>query len=521
MTLIFATLLITLLTLTIATIVIYFKRAFTYWKRKGVPSPIPRIPFGTATNIILQKSTFAEELKNIYEEYKNKGFKYAGFYFLTRPVLLVFDPELIKHILVKDFEHFSDHGTYLNEESDPLTGNLLCLKGLKWKNLRAKLTPTFTSGKMKMMFQTLLDCTNEIKNVMNKTVESNECIDIKETVGRITTDIIGSCAFAIECNSLNNPNSEFRKYGKKVFEVEGVQAIKCFLSLCFPSILHFFNAALIQKDVTNFFMGVVKEAVDYRETNNIIRKDFMHLLIQLRNNVEIRDEDDVGSIRQTGITSKSEIGKSLTMSELAAQAFVFFLAGFETSSTALTFCFYELVANLDVQEELRKEIKDILGKYNDKLTYEAMVEMTYMDKCISEAFRKHPPSSFLRRECSKAYTFPATDLTIEKGTMVLLPTFGIHRDPKYYPNPEKFDPERFNPENKAKRPPFTWLPFGGGPRICIGYRFAWMQMKVVLAVLLKDYKFTLNPKTETPLVLNPKNFLLGIRGGLWLNVEKV
>jgi cytochrome P450 family 6 len=88
----------------------------------------------------------------------------------------------------------------------------------------------------------------------------------------------------------------------------------------------------------------------------------------------------------------------------------------------------------------------------------------------TETLRKYPPVPFLTRECTKKYTIPGTDVTIEEGTLVVIPVIGLHKDQKYFPNPEKFDPARFREEMKSKRPQFTYLPFGEGPRICIGKR---------------------------------------------------
>ncbi|KAF2897110.1 hypothetical protein ILUMI_09065 [Ignelater luminosus] len=362
---IFTSLLIAFLTL-VTVGAIYFKWSFNYWKRKGVQSPPASIPFGNTGGSVLQKVSFGEDVKNIYDEYKHKGLKYAGMYFFAKPIFLVFDPELVKTIMTKDFQYFTDHGNYVNEEVDPLSGHLFSLKGLKWKNLRAKLTPTFTSGKMKMMFQTLVDCSDELINIMDKASKGKNAVDIKDVVGRYTTDIIGSCAFGIECNSLKNPKSDFREYGKKVFELDAFQALKNFISFCCPEMLHIFKVAVTRDDVTKFFMNVVNETVNYREANNIARKDFMHLLIQLKNNIKIQDEDS-DNLKQNN--NNGEVGKTLTMPELAAQAFVFFLAGFETSSTTLTFCFYELVKNPDIQETLRQEVVDGWDNVQDRVEF--------------------------------------------------------------------------------------------------------------------------------------------------------
>ncbi|KAF2897837.1 hypothetical protein ILUMI_08338 [Ignelater luminosus] len=498
------------------TFIVFYKWCFSHWKSKGVFCLKPSIPFGNAGELVLQKRTIGLEFKHVYDEFKKRGLKYGGYYFFMRPLFVPVDLDLVKHIMAKDFAHFTDHVIHINEQSDPLSVHLFSLKGQKWKGLRAKLTPTFTSGKMRMMFQTLVDCSTGLVNVMDKFVMEKQAIDIKEIVGRFTTDIIGSCAFGIDCSSLKNPDSEFRQYGKKFFDTSVKDSIVRLLTLTAPEIFTVLRLSSHRKDVTNFFMNVVRQTVNYREENNIVRKDFMHLLLQLKNNVKIT-ENDLGDLK----SNKSDAEAALSMTELAAQCFVFFIAGFETSSTTSTFCLYELSKNTELQQNLRDEINRVLEKHNGKITYDAMMEMVYMDKCINETLRKYPPVPVHTRECTKTYNVPNSNVVLKKGSFVFIPVMGIQHDPEYFPDPDKFDPERFSEENKANRHSAAWTPFGDGPRACIGLRFGVMQTKVGLTVLLKNYKFTLNPRTASPLTLEPGSFVLAASTGVWLNAEKI
>ncbi|KAF2894152.1 hypothetical protein ILUMI_12021, partial [Ignelater luminosus] len=213
--------------------------------------------------------------------------------------------------------------------------------------------------------------------------------------------------------------------------------------------------------------------------------------------------------------------KGLTVEEIAAQAFVFFLAGFETSSSTMAFCLYELALNSEVQDNLREEISKTFERYNQNITYEGVMEMKYLDQVVDETLRKYPPVPVIPRVCVEDYQIPNTEVIIDKGTRVLISALGLHHDPEYYPNPDTFDPERFNEENKKSIPPFTYIPFGEGPRACIGLRFGLMQTKVGLAFLLKHFRFSINKKTSVPLVMDPFTFLLTAKDGIWLDVEKI
>lgn len=149
----------------------------------------------------------------------------------------------------------------------------------------------------------------------------------------------------------------------------------------------------------------------------------------------------------------------------------------------------------------------------------------------------YPPVPLLPRKCIKDYRVPDTDVIIEKGTMVLISVLGIHHDAEYYPNPEIFDPERFSEENKSARHGYAHLPFGEGPRNCIGMtccfrefiftccfvgmRFGLMQSKVGLTSLLRNFRLTLNEKTQEPLKMKTNSLVLAAKGEIWLNVHKV
>ncbi|KAF2886489.1 hypothetical protein ILUMI_19683 [Ignelater luminosus] len=502
----------------LAIIVISFKWWFGYWERRNVYAPKPSIPFGNAKDLILQRVTMGVDIKNAYDDIKGRQNKFGGYYFLGKPIFIPVDLDLVKTMLTKDFKHFTNHTFVVDEENEPLTGHLFGLKDSKWKKLRSKLTPTFTSGKMKMMFQTLLDCSDNLETLVDKYIQERQPIDIKDVSARFTTDIISSCAFGIECNSLKNPNCEFREYGRKLFDItiwEGVVRLIAFVA---PDLVIYLKLKILRKELSNFFMNIVRETVNYRETNNIIRKDFMHLLIQLKNNVKIK-ESNVGDL--INIDSIDNNAPSLTMNEIAAQAFVLFVAGFETSSTTTTFCLYELAENPNLQDQARDEINTILEKYGGKLTYDGVMELVYLEKCINETLRKYPPVPVHTRECTETYKVPGTNLVINKGQFVFIPVMGIQNDPEYYPDPDKFDPERFSEEIKTKRHSAAWTPFGDGPRACIGLRFGLMQTKVGLVTLLKRFKFTLHPKTELPLLFDPKGFILAAKNGIWLKAERI
>jgi cytochrome P450 family 6 len=153
---------------------------------------------------------------------------------------------------------------------------------------------------------------------------------------------------------------------------------------------------------------------------------------------------------------------------LTAQTLGFIGDSFETVSTSLSFSIFEISYNPEIQTKLKEEIDRVLLKYDNKVCYDALMEMTYLDKVFNECLRKYPPIGLMNRLCTKNYTIPDSDVKIEEGTAITIPIYGLHHDPQYWPNPEVFDPERFSEENVKNITPFTYLPFGEGPRMCLG-----------------------------------------------------
>ncbi|KAJ3618158.1 hypothetical protein MTP99_006184 [Tenebrio molitor] len=362
---------------------------------------------------------------------------------------------------------------------------------------------------MKMMFQTLVDCEPNLLQKIEIDRVAKVPTDIKEALGCFTTDIIGSCAFGLDCNTFAEENSPFREYGRKVFTFNTSRLLKLFFASTFPKTADTLGISLTEKDISKFFSKVVKDTVSYREKNNYTRKDFLQLLIDLKNNKLAKDE------------GYKHDGNTLTIDEIAAQCFVFFIAGFETSSTTMTFAMYELSKHQELQDKVRDEVNAVLAKHEGKITYEAIQEMKYMDQVINETLRKYPPLPLITRMCVRDYKIPGEDLIIEKDTTIMISVLGIHHDKEYYPDPEKFDPERFTEENKKSRHHFAHIPFGEGPRVCIGMRFGLMQSKVGIASLLKQYKFTVSKKTMEPLKFKARSLTPAAEGEIWLDAEKI
>lgn len=300
---------------------------FNYWSRRGFPYKEPTFLIGELGGFIFDKVTFGEFFQNIYNKFKNH--KVVGIYFSYKPTLIIRDPLLIQDVLIKSFTSFHDRGFPANEEIDPLSGHLFSLEGERWRDLRNKISPTFTSGKLKGMFPTIRDCAQVLEDYITKNIKmGNDVFDTRELLARYTTSVISSVGFGIENDCINEPNNIFRKMGAKFLEPSLQQMIFDALSLFIPNIIKKFNMKLTPDEVEEFFMSVVQQTVEYREKNkDFERKDFMQLMVQLKNQGFLSSDRNEMKNDLANENDYKLDTKKLTLNEIAAQSFVFFIAG--------------------------------------------------------------------------------------------------------------------------------------------------------------------------------------------------
>uniref|UniRef100_A0A0K8UTZ0 Putative cytochrome P450 6a14 n=1 Tax=Bactrocera latifrons TaxID=174628 RepID=A0A0K8UTZ0_BACLA len=491
----------------VALVLLYLHNHYSYWARLGIPQEDPIYGLGNM-NGIGREFHFRDINSRLYKRYKRDGAPIGGIYMFFLRSAFIVDLDLIKHILIKDFSSFHDRGAFNNVRDEPLSGHLLTLEGEEWRSLRNKLTPVFSSGKMKFMFPTVVAVAENLSRTCGKLAPEFE---VKELSARYTTDVIGTCAFGIECNSLSDPNAAFRCYGRSIFEKPRHSQLIQALIIFNPKIAKKLRFKLLNDEVSEFFIDAVRKTVEYRIKNKVKRNDFMDMLI------DMMAEDQESAAKHEGI----DLSQGLTLLQMAAQAFVFFIAGFHTSSTTMSFCLYELAMNPEIQDKLREEIVNVLSAHKNEVTYEALKEMSYLEKVVNETLRKYTVLAQLVRTVTSDYRVPNSSLILEKGTSVVIPVDAIHHDPEIYPDPDRFDPTRFDKENVEKRHSCAFLPFGDGPRSCIGLRFGKMQTKVGLVHLLRDYKFSHSARTEDPIKLSKKNIIIEAENGIYLRVERV
>lgn len=471
--------------------------------------------------------SFPDMMWSNYKKFKDE--KVVGMFDFKQPVYLIRDPEIVKYLAVKEFDSFTDHRSVIDEDIDPLFGkSLVSLKGDKWKNMRATLSPAFTGSKMRTMFHLITEVgKHSITMIKEQSNENGMQFEMKDFLAKFTNDVIASCAFGLKVDSFTYPDNDFQRIAKKATNFSDfLTTMKLVLYLTVPKITKALKLRIFDKEIAKFFQTTVIDVMRNREEKGIVRHDMIQLLMEAKKGklTHIQDDDEAdgfATVEESDL-GKSKVTRNWTEDDLAAQAFIFFFAGFDTVSTTMAFTAYELVANPDVQEKLIEEVDATFKKLEGKdLTYEELQKMKYLDQVVSEVLRIWPAAPATDRLCVKDFTFEydGKSVLIEKGISLMIPIIGFHKDEKYFPNPNKFDPDRFSDENKHNINLNTYLPFGIGPRNCIGSRFALLEVKTIFYYLLLNFTINACEKTQIPLKLAKQPFGIKTEKGIWVQFK--
>ncbi|KAF2903666.1 hypothetical protein ILUMI_02507 [Ignelater luminosus] len=499
------------------------KKSLGYWKERGVPYVKPWPIFGNMSSVVFRKISFPNLLEEVYRLFYNN--RYFGFYQFSTPTLIINDIDLIKQICIKEFDKFPDHADSLPKESDPFWNRgLFAMEGKDWHDMRTVLSPAFTSSKMKAMLHLMTECAEEFVEHFESQTSDLITLDMRDVFTRLTNDVIASCAFGFKCNSFRQQNNEFYETGKEAFDFSGFKGLKFFGSSISPTLMKMLKVTIFSKSLTNFFSRIVKETIQYREKRGLVRPDMIHLLREAQKG-RLQNDSENSDYSINPFKTDSSKKTVITDEDIVCQAAIFFFGGYDTVGSLLCNLVYELALNPDIQDKLIEEVDETFDACNGKITYEALMGMKYLDMVISETLRLWTPATFLNRKCVKPFTIQPfipgeKPLHIESGTECMIPAFAIHRDSRYFPNPNKFDPERFSDENKSRIQPFTYFPFGIGPRICIGNRFALLEIKTGIFYLLTRFKLVPVEKTSIPFVIDKSSIVLRHEHGYWLGLKR-
>ncbi|CAL1277571.1 unnamed protein product [Larinioides sclopetarius] len=419
------------------------------------------------------------------------------------------------------------------------------------------------------------ECSQSVLEVCETQYHKGEPVDCKGLFATFTMDVIARSAFGTQIDSHNDPQNVFVRKVRESFEtftiprivfpnvgvspqqlhqghglaarhnaspqktvgsgLLSLQKVAMLFILCssaFSALLPLWMLKRLpvslnpfRMDKDNFFKNVTMKVIQKRKETGRRYNDFLQLMMDAGEentrgeNVEVvEDETDrFGSITNNGLSTSVKY-KSLTADELLAQCVLFFMVGYETTANILSFVAYCLAVNPEWQEKLIKEVDEAFGKH-EEMSYDAVREMKILDAVVSETLRMHPTITSGERTAVEDYVLGNTGIVVEKGMRILFPTLAMHYDPEFFQDPKTFNPERFMDSYEPKHPQHAYLPFGAGPRNCLGMRFALLEIKMCISNLLRKFRLKPHSTTKVPLEYKKGMILLSI-ADLPLTVEK-
>ncbi|XP_026729656.1 cytochrome P450 6B5-like [Trichoplusia ni] len=440
----------------------YTTKNHEYWAKRNVKYEKPIPIFGTDYRNVVGQKSITEISTEVYKKYPKEPV--VGLLRGTTPELVVRDLEIVRRILSVDFAYFYPRGLGRNPEVEPMFYNIFHADGDLWKLLRQRLTPTFTTAKLKNMFPLVVQCAEKLQIVGEEVVNRGGECDVRDLMARFTMEFIGACGFGIEMDTINDENSLFKAMGSKMFRPYFRKYLMIAMYDLFPDFRIVLQKLLRESDLIDAVTVIVKNIREQRNYKPIGRNDFIDLLLELEGKGKMTGES-VERRNADGTPEQVEMEMDLTC--MAAQVLVFFAAGFETSSSATSFMLHQIAYHPEEQEKIQAEIDRVLSKYNNKLCYDSISEMTALSNGFKEAMRLFPSLGTLHRVCARKYTIPGLNVTLDPGVKIIVPLQAIQTDEKYFDNPSQFIPDRFNDPNVGRHK-YAYMPFGEGPRACIG-----------------------------------------------------
>ncbi|KAJ8736221.1 hypothetical protein PYW08_006877 [Mythimna loreyi] len=449
-------------------------------KIRKIPGPEDTFILGNGPAILRSSVELMKMARTLAKE--NTGIYRIWIYPLA--AVNIYNPDDIETIISN--MKYNEKSQVYNILKPWLRDGLLVSKGSKWQERRKILTPTFHFSILRQFCQVLEE--NSQRFVESLKQVSGRPIDVVPIVSEFTLSSICETAMGTKLSDYNK--SEINAYKDAIYNLGHVfyqRMIKVFYFFDFLFKLTPLSRRQDSylKTVHDFTTKVIAERTDYIDKYGF----------KIAEDTEADDDTYLIKKKKTAMLDLLISAKKQGLIDdigIQEEVDTFMFEGHDTTASGLAFCFMLLAHHKDVQEKIFEEITEIFGDSKRSVTIEDLPKMKYLERCIKESLRLYPPVHFISRNLKEDTTL--SNYEIPAGTFCHIYIYDLHRRPDLYKNPDKFDPDRFLPENSVGRHPYAYIPFSAGPRNCIGQKFAMMEMKVAVAEVLRE--FTLEPVTH-------------------------
>lgn len=420
----------------------------------------------------------AEFLRNPYKFSIGPAREFGDFFrvpFLFKKIFFTTNLDVVKHVLQSNQKNYVKSVAYRNLRM-ALGNGLVTSEGEEWKRNRRLAQPAFYKTQLEGLYNAMAGVAEKYFDGLAKQSENGKEIDLTKEMMSVTADVVLKALF-----STDNPAAISEMYRIMVHSQEYIveRTVKPYLT---PFSYINGKHRQFKKDM-DWFDGHLYNVINERRESDEPVNDLLSMLLHSR---------------------YEDTGEPMSDQQLRDEAITLFAAGHETSSNGLSWMLYLLSSHPEILQKLKTEVDDVLAEGTP--SFADLRKLTYTLQVIQEGMRLYPPAFAVGRE-------PLEDdeilgVEIPKGSVVFVSICGIHRDPRYWERPDEFCPSHFLPENEKKRPRMAYMPFGVGPRMCIGNHFALMEMQLLLAMLVHRFDFDLVsnvPVVPQPLItLKPK-----------------
>ncbi|XP_048198454.1 cytochrome P450 4F6-like [Perognathus longimembris pacificus] len=423
------------------------------------------------------------------------------------PILRLVHPKFVAPLLQAPAGFAPKEMTFYNFLKPWLGNGLLLSAGSKWSRHRRMLTPAFHFNILKPYVKIFNRSVNTMHAKWQRLIsEGIERLDMFEHISLMTLDSLQKCVFSFDSNCQER-RSEY---------IEAILELSTLIVKRYHQIfLH-----------TDFLYYLTTDGRRFRKACRLVH-NFTNAIIQKRRHtLTIQGTEDCLKAKAKSRTldfidvlllAKDEDGKPLSDEDIRAEADTFMFGGHDTTASGLSWVLYNLAKHPEHQERCRQEVQELLRDREPKeMEWDDLARLPFLTMCIKESLRLHPPVTVISRCCTQDIPLP-DGRVIPKGNICVISIFGIHHNPSVWPDPEIYNPYRFDPENVKDRSPLAFIPFSAGPRNCIGQTFALSEMKVALALTL--LRFRVLPDASVPEPRRKPELILRAEGGLWLRAQ--